>query len=88
MIARHTWQFVYGEVNGSGCDESNTHASIGQVDWKKETTMANWRISYANYDLLMTLHHRKISTIQIMGMLVDFHSAIGNLSYNTKDAPT
>ncbi|XP_021304998.1 protein FAR-RED IMPAIRED RESPONSE 1 [Sorghum bicolor] len=43
------------------------------------------RISWADYELLKTLHHRNISTMQIMAVLGDFHGGVGNLTFNSKD---
>ena len=43
------------------------------------------RISWTNYELLKTLHHRNISTMQIMIVLGDFHGGMGNLTFNSKD---
>ncbi|PUZ51145.1 hypothetical protein GQ55_6G153400 [Panicum hallii var. hallii] len=42
-------------------------------------------ISWADYELLKTLHHRNISTTQIMGILADFHGGVGNLTFSTTD---
>uniref|UniRef100_K3ZL59 Protein FAR1-RELATED SEQUENCE n=1 Tax=Setaria italica TaxID=4555 RepID=K3ZL59_SETIT len=42
-------------------------------------------ISLADYELLKTLHHRNISTTQIMGVLADFHGGLGNLTFSSKD---
>jgi hypothetical protein len=60
------------------------HPMMKQIGRRKQLR-SHWHISFADYELLKTLHHRNISTMQIMAVISDFHGGIGNLSYNNKD---
>jgi len=62
----------------------HTHPLVKQIGRRKQLR-SHRRISFVDYELLKTLHHRNISTMQIMDVLSDFHGGIGNLSYNSKD---
>jgi len=62
----------------------HTHPLVKQIGRRKQLRSPR-RILFADYELLKTLHHRNISTMQIMVVLSDFHGGIGNLSYNSKD---
>jgi len=62
----------------------HTHPLVKQIGRRKQLR-SHRRILFADYELLKTLHHRNISTMQIMVVLSDFHGGIGNLSYNSKD---
>ena len=62
----------------------HTHPLVKQIGRRKQLR-SHRRISFTNYKLMKTLHHRNISTMQIMAVLSDFHGGIGNLLYNSKD---
>jgi hypothetical protein len=64
----------------------HTHPMVKQIRRRKQLR-SHRRISFTDYELLKTLHHRNISTTQIMVVLSDFHGGIRNLSYNNKDVP-
>ena len=60
----------------------HTHPLVKQIGRRKQLR-SHRLISFADYELLKTLHHRNISTMQIMAVLSNFHGGIGNL-YNNK----
>ncbi|XP_004980305.1 protein FAR1-RELATED SEQUENCE 5-like [Setaria italica] len=62
----------------------HTHPMVKAIRVRKHLR-SHRSISWANYELLKTLHHRNISTTQIMGVLADFHGGLGNLTFSTKD---
>jgi len=55
----------------------HTHPLVKQIGRRKQLRSPR-RILFADYELLKTLHHRNISTMQIMVVLSDFHGGIGN----------
>ena len=62
----------------------HTHPLVRQIGRRKQQRSRR-RILFADYELMKTLHHRNISTMQIMAVLSDLHGGIRNLSYNSKD---
>jgi hypothetical protein len=62
----------------------HSHPLVKGVGVRKHLR-SHWSISWADYELLKTLHHRNISTMQIMGILGDFHGGIANLTFSSKD---
>nr|XP_034586676.1 protein FAR-RED IMPAIRED RESPONSE 1-like [Setaria viridis] len=62
----------------------HTHPMVKAIGVRKHLR-SHRSISWADYELLKTLHHRNISTPQIMGVLADFHEELGNLTFSSKD---
>ncbi|RCV18501.1 hypothetical protein SETIT_3G305900v2 [Setaria italica] len=62
----------------------HTHPMVKAIGVRKHLR-SHRSISWADYELLKTLHHRNISTPQIMGVLADFHEGLGNLTFSSKD---
>jgi len=62
----------------------HTHPMV-KIKGRVKQLRSHRRISWADYELLKTLHHRNISTMQIMSVLGDFHGGVGNLTFNSKD---
>nr|XP_034580821.1 protein FAR1-RELATED SEQUENCE 5-like [Setaria viridis] len=62
----------------------HTHPMVKAIGVRKQLR-SHRSISWADYKLLKTLHHRNISTTQIMGVLADFHGGLGNLTFSSKD---
>jgi hypothetical protein len=59
----------------------HTHPMV-KIKCKAKQLRSHIRISWADYELLKTLHHQNISTMQIMSVLGDFHGGVGNLTFN------
>ncbi|XP_012704469.1 protein FAR-RED IMPAIRED RESPONSE 1 [Setaria italica] len=62
----------------------HTHPMVKAIGVRKHLR-SHRSISWADYELLKTLHHRNISTTHIMGVLADFHGGLGNLTFSSKD---
>ncbi|XP_072146589.1 protein FAR1-RELATED SEQUENCE 5-like [Setaria viridis] len=62
----------------------HTHPMVKAIGVRKHLR-SHRSISWTNYELLKILHHRNISTTQIMGVLADFHGGLGNLTFSSKD---
>ncbi|XP_025821875.1 protein FAR1-RELATED SEQUENCE 5-like isoform X3 [Panicum hallii] len=62
----------------------HTHPLVKKLV-RRKLLRSHRSISWADYELLKTLHHRNISTTQIMGILADFHGGVGNLTFSTTD---
>ena len=62
----------------------HTHPLVKKLG-RRKLLRSHRSISWADYESLKTLHHRNISTTQIMGILADFNGGIGNLTLSTKD---
>ncbi|CAN6347006.1 unnamed protein product, partial [Urochloa humidicola] len=62
----------------------HTHPLVKQIGQRKQLR-SHRKISWADYEMLQTLHGQNISTSQIMGVLGDIHGGVGNLTFNTKD---
>lgn len=62
----------------------HTHPLVKKLG-RRKLLRSHRSISWADYESLKTLHHRNISTTQIMGILADFNGGIGNLTFSTKD---
>lgn len=55
--------------------KEHTHPLV-KIKGRVKQLRSHRRISWADYELLKTLHHRNISTMQIMGVLGDFHGGL------------
>jgi hypothetical protein len=62
----------------------HSHPLVKGVGVRKHLR-SHWSISWVDYELLITLHPRNISTMQIMGILGDFHGGTDNLIFSSKD---
>jgi hypothetical protein len=71
------WKVVVFQVE-------HTHPMV-KIKGRVRQLRSHRRISWADYELLKTLHHQNISTMQIMLVLGDFHGGVGNLTFNSKD---